>query len=58
MEEGLYLLGEGKGGFHKLRTGGFSSFINSPTPPQFRFKEYSEKECALFTDLELWLLFG
>ena len=23
MEEGLDLLGEGKGGFHKLRTGGF-----------------------------------
>jgi hypothetical protein len=33
MEEGLYLLGEGKGGFHKLTTGGFSSFSNSPTPP-------------------------
>lgn len=33
MEEGLYLLGEGKGGFHQLRTGGFGSFSNSPTPP-------------------------
>ena len=32
MEEGLYLLGEGKNGFHQLRTGGFSSFSNSSNP--------------------------